>query len=292
MQIQQVGYAPRFGNERLNNALIDNFIGLKDRDLADIASLHARMNTDDKRHNKMNNALWLSMPAVAGLSAAILHKGPSKLFGSTLMGNAAKAAKGAKTFGFWSAGFAIIGATFAALNKLNKNSKTLSNMKDKHPFAALFAELGIASGTAIAATNGFDKFAKNLTAIDTKQPLSKGAQKLSKIVKPEFINKVKAATIVNADKFNDSKFVKLISENTSNLKATFVKKAPALTKLAKGAVAWAPEIVMAGSILHFINHSSVKNKEFIKNFNELKNLQQEATEMRLSELKEQVKQSA
>jgi len=287
MQVQQVGYTPKFGSERLNNALLDNFIGLKDGDLANIAYGHARMSTDDKRHKKMNNALWYSMPAVAGVSATVLHKGPTKLFGSTLIGNAGKAAKGLKTFGIWSAGFAIIGAAFAGINKLTQKSETLSNMKNKHPFATLFAELGIVSGLAMGAAKGFDKIVKNLTAIDAKQPLSKGAEKLSKIIKPEFINKIKAATIVNANKFNDSKFVKVISENASNAKVAFVKKVPALAKLAKGAIAWAPELVMAGSILHFLNHSSIKNKEFIKNFNELKNLQQEAAKMRLAELKEQ-----
>ena len=100
MQISAIS-TPNFSGRRDN---VDALIGLDDNSIRQIAFAETSAKFDRKKSNRITNALFYAAPVAAGLNAAVLTKGKSKIFSKEVTGMASRAASGLKVAALWTAG--------------------------------------------------------------------------------------------------------------------------------------------------------------------------------------------
>ena len=176
---------------------IDNVIAQDDSVLREVAVNAALQHSDDKKHKKINNALWYSVPIVAGLAAGILNKGQSTLFHKTITGTAAKLASGLKHAAGWGIALGAADAIVGGKNLLTKHSEEAREFEKKHPFAMFAGLLG--TGLAVLAV------------------LPKGISKLYSKISPKVIGNLAAKTGKIADSINNNNFVKKANKFFGNI---------------------------------------------------------------------------
>lgn len=241
---------------------IDNVIAQDDSVLREVAVNAALQHSDDKKHKKINNALWYSVPIVAGLAAGILNKGQSTLFHKTITGTAAKLASGLKYAAGWGLALGAADAIVGGKNLLTKHSEEARNFEKKHPFAMFAGLLG----------TGFLAFAF----------LPKGLAKLYSKISPKFIGKLAEKTGKIADAINNNNFVK----NTNKFFGNIGKKVPSVAKEAgKTALSWAPDALLLGTLIHTLNHGFSVGRQANENYSYLKDKQMDLAKARINELK-------
>lgn len=234
-------------------------IGMDDDSIRQIAYLRTTQRINQRKNNKVNNALFYSAPLAAGLGMALLSKnGATKLFGNELSGIAGRMAKGIKTAAYWTAGLAAIDLFGKARNKVAEKSPELKKFDQQHPLLSIGTMLAIGFGI--------------LTLVN------KGAGKLTTLKAPEFLKK---GTEKLAKNINNSKFV--ISAKDKLIKLAG-KTPSALKEIGETALNWAPTALLFGGLFHSISSANAVSKEFNKNYTNLKEAQLELAKSEVAKL--------
>ena len=241
---------------------IDEAIVQDDKVVRDYSYYQAMKKVQDKKHKKIANALWYSIPVAAGLSAAILTKGKSSMFGKEVSGLAAKVTNGIKSALPWAVTLGVADLVVGTHKYVTQNSPTAKDVERKHPFMSFLGLLGVGLVALTCVPRGIGKL-YNKIGPKTMGKLAKGVENtgnlLNKIKMPEFM---------------------------SNIGAKISKKAPsALKNVTKTAIDAAPEALLIASLFHSINHSYNRSNEFHKNYSGIKEAQLNLAKARVNELK-------
>lgn len=254
MQVSSIG--PNFQGRRDN---VDALIGMDDNTIRQLAYMKTSAKIDHDKNRKVTNVLFYNAPLAAGLGTALLSKnGNTKLFSKELTGTAGRMAKGLKVAAYWTAGLLAIDLLGAAKNKLAQKSPEVRKFDKEHPLLSM--------GTMIAA--GFGAFAL----------LTKGAGALSKVKTPKFLQK---GTERAANFLNESKLMVKAKNGYKNLLA---KTPTALKEIGATALDWAPTALLFGGLFHSVASANAENREFAKNYTELKEKQMNVSRARVREL--------
>ena len=215
------------------------FADLKDGDLRQIAYEKAKQDTNDKFHRKLDKAIYLSLPLAGGLSVLGSGEIAGKLRGQKLGAFTNATAK-------WILGFMAVDAIFGAKHLLERKSEKINNFNQKHPFianlTAFSAGFTALSGVFVGFNNLFNKHAEPLFS----------AEKFNNVL-------------------NNSKILNKMSE--------LIAKMPSSAKaIGKKALVYAPLILIATQIAHMFSHEKTKIVEYTKNYNGLKQAQNEVRE--------------
>ena len=234
-------------------------IGMDDDSIRQIAYLRTTQRINQRKNNKVTNALFYSAPLAAGLGIALLSKnGATKLFGNELSGIAGRMAKGIKTAAYWTAGLAAIDLFGKARNKVAEKSPELKKFDQQHPLLSIGTMLAIGFGILTLVNKGAGK----LTTLKTPEFLKKGTEKLAKNI-------------------NNSKFV--ISAKDKLIKLAG-KTPSALKEIGATALNWAPTALLFGGLFHSISSANAVGKEFNKYYTTLKEAQLELAKNEVANL--------
>ena len=234
-------------------------IGMDDDSIRQIAYLKTTQRVNQRKNNRVTNALFYSAPIATGLGIALLSKnGATKLFGNELSGVAGRMAKGLKTAAYWTAGLVAINLLGKARNKVAEKSPELKKFDQQHPLLSIGTMLVIGFGV--------------LTLV------SKGAGKLTTLKAPEFLKK---GTEKLAKNINNSKFI--ISAKDKLIKLAG-KTPSALKEIGETALNWAPTALLFGGLFHSISSANAVGKEFNKNYTNLKEAQLELAKSEVAKL--------
>lgn len=230
--------------------VIDDLPNASDEDLKKLAIKEASIAVNDKKHKRINNALYWGVPVAGGLAAVVRNPAKAGILTSARLGNLTKFAT---TTASWLGALLLMDGVFAVKNKVSKNSDTVRKFDQNHPIISLGLTIGASIGAvALALTGG-----------------SKLANKAIKAVKPETAEKL-TKIVTKFDKgLENSKVLNTISKG--------IDKVPSSLKgLAKGIIDWAPMMMIIGQLSHSFNHAAVKNNVANQNYADLKVARDEA----------------
>lgn len=254
MQVSSI--SPNFQGRRDN---VDALIAMDDNSVRKLAYLKTSAKIDHDKNRKVTNCLFYNAPLVAGLATAVLSKGENtKIFSKEVTGVASRMAKGLKVAAFWTAGLLAVDLLGALKNKVAQKSPEVRNFDREHPLLSM--------GTMLAAGLG------------TLALVCKGAGALSKVKAPKFMQN---GTEKVANFLNESKLMVKAKNGYKNLLA---KTPSALKEIGATALDWAPTTLLLGGLLHSVASTSAENREFAKNYVELKEKQANITRARIREL--------
>lgn len=253
MSISAVG--PNFQGRRDR---VDELISLDDSSIKRIAYMKTMSRANEKKHNRITNSLIMAAPVAAGLGAAVFTKGKTKIFSKEVSGLAAKAANGLKIGGFVGASLAAVGLVGLAKGELSKASPEVRKFDYEHPFLSL----GTLFATGFGALVLVNKGATKLASVKAPKLMQKGTEKVA-----DFLNNI---SLLNGLKNNVNK----LSSKTPDV----------LKNIGASALAWAPSMLLLGGIFHSISHGAAVNREFSKNYSELKEKQLNLAKARQREL--------
>ena len=234
-------------------------IGMDDDSIRQIAYLKTTQRVNQRKNNRVTNALFYSAPIATGLGIALLSKnGATKLFGNELSGVAGRMAKGLKATAYWTAGLVAINLLGKARNKVAEKSPELKKFDQQHPLLSIGTMLAIGFGVLTLVSKGAGK----LTTLKTPEFLKKGTEKLAKNI-------------------NNSKFI--ISAKDKLIK--LADKTPsALKEIGETALNWAPTALLFGGLFHSISSANAVGREFNKNYTNLKDAQLELAKSEVAKL--------
>ena len=207
--------------------------------------MKASYDVNDRKHHRIDNLLFLSLPLAGGLSAVAKGFTPEAVtqFGKHNM-RAAKLGHFGLVTASWAAGLTALGLLWGTKDYLAQKIDLVKN----NP--AISSVLTFVAGFAVLA--GVNKA---------------GYKVLPKVVKLTEHKKVLPHLIKMRDALNNSKTINKASE--------FVAKFPSPIKdMARATATFAPLLVIGTQIGHLFGHQNVKAKVANKNYVELKNAQE------------------
>ncbi len=252
MQVNSVS-STNFGSTGKQKIDLETFANLSDRDLKNLAYARASYDVNDKKHKRINNAIFYSIPVVAGLGAAVNTVAPvvknSKGAAKKLTGllRTAKLKNFAKTTALWTSMFLAADAIFGAKHYLDKKSPTVKEFSEKHPVLSTFTAIGVGLAAVFGVSKGFPKFVKAFKSTQLGKDLLKKEGKL-------------------AAKLADNKLINKLSQKASKIP-------PAIKSFGKGLLNWGPLMLVLTSIMHTSSHERAKATEYGKNYETLKTAQ-------------------
>ncbi len=253
MQISSI--SPNFTGRRDN---IDALISLDDRSIQQLAYLKTNKKANEKKHRRITNTLIAAAPVAAGLSAAVFSKGKTKIFSKEVSGLAAKLANGLKVGGLWAAALGAVGLVGVVNNELVNSSDKVRKFEKDHPILSIIGLLAAGFG-AISLTG---KLAGKLASVEAPKFLQKGTEQFARFL-------------------NTNKSIASVKQGTKNL----ISKVPsALKEAGETALDWAPQVLLLGGLFHSLGHRTAVNREFGKNYSELKEKQLMLSKARQREL--------
>lgn len=254
MQISAIS-APNFRGNRDN---VDALIGLDDNSLRKIAYAQTEAKFDGKKTRRISNALIYATPIAAGLIAAVGTAHETKIFSKAVSGLGARLAEGLKTTGLWAASLAAVSAVGAGKAKLSEKSESVRKFDNNHPLLSTFGTLA-AAGAALGL-------------------VSKGGRMLGKVNAPEFMQK---ATVC-VDKFLNNNKKVIGMKNT--VKGWLAKTPKSVKGVALTALKLSPIMMMLGGVFGGASAANAKNRDFVKNYTNLRNQQTQVAQARVREL--------
>ena len=220
------------------------FAGLSDNDLRNIAYQKASIDVNDKKHRKINNMLYYSIPVVAGIASAA-HKAS----------RAGRILNFGLGFASWAVPFMVVDAAIGSKHFAQKHISSVKDFTEKHPILASVGTLAASILAYTALTRGGVKV------------LTKHGAKVSKVAAP-YVDKL-GKTLENS---------KVLDKL-----AGLTKKIPSSAKdVAKTILDWSPWMLLLANVSHSFNHEKVKANEAINNYQDLKE-SQEAIRAELAE---------
>jgi len=245
----QKNVAPREALEILANA--------DDKELKYWARQQASIAVNDKKHNRIHNMLYWSLPVAAGLAAVVNN--PAKAIST--VGNAAKNVRifspvmrnlgnFAKTAASWAGTFMFIDVLFAGRNKLTKENGAVRKFDKEHPVLSFIATAGAAIGAVILGGKA----------------ISKLSPYVSKMIKPQVEVKVLEKMIKVDNKLANSK---VLDKAAKGLKAI----PSAIKSVLKGTVTFSPLLLLFANVAHSTNHYNAKREETLNQYMQIKQSQ-------------------
>ena len=247
---------PNFQGRRDN---IDAMINADDNTIRQVAYLKTAQKYNPERERKITNALFYSAPIAAGLATAVLSKGgKTKIFSTEVSGLGARAAKGLAVTAGWATALGAIDLLGYGKKKLNEHSPEARKFDREHPFLSMAGMLAAGVGAILLVNKGFTK--------------------LGTLTAPKFMQKATKSV----DKFlNNNGFVQNCKKGLLNL----AEKTPsALKEIGATSLDWSPTLLLFGGLFHSIGSTSRQNREFVKNYTELKDKQSHLAQARVREL--------
>lgn len=247
MQVNSVSSQPvqKFGHRLTQREYLEGFAQLNDKDLQTLAAIKASNDVNDKKHRRISNAIFYSIPLAAGLDSAVktLAKNPKMLRGNKLAAFAGTALS-------WAGAFAGIDLVFAGKRKLEQSNKAARGFAQEHPILSTIGGFAAAIGALALGSKGISKLKSKLLS--------------NTVVRNEIFRNF----VENSKKLNESRIL--------NTAAEILKQVPSPIKnFGKGVIAYGPLLLVVGSITHSINHSNAKTKQVYKNYADLKTAQNE-----------------
>lgn len=221
------------------------FANLKDRDVRQLAWAKASQDVNDRKHRRIDNALFYALPIAGGLAASVRELSPEAIarFGKQNV-RAIKLGRFGLVTAAWAAGLAALGALWGAKDYLAKKVDLIKN----NPVISSVVTFAAGFGVLAAVNRGGSKLLiKALNSVDDKK------------VVPH-LRKIRNA-------LNNSKILDKISE--------FSAKVPSPIKdIGKGAAELAPLLVIGTQIAHLFSHQRVKAQVANRNYEEFKQAQE------------------
>lgn len=223
------------------------FAALDDSTLKQIAWNKASVDVNDKRHNKLDRAMFMSLPIIGGLSSLAFATKPDiaeqKL-------RAVKFGRAAKIAGSWALALGAVSALSGLKNVVENNVKSIRKFDNEHPVLTTLASLAVAF-VAIGATN------KLTHRIADKLIMKDGINILENAAKMTKLDNV----------LNTNKYI--------NKAAEYIQKVPpALKDIGRIALGYLPWIAIGTQIAHMWGHQNAKLNQVEKNYSELKAAQE------------------
>lgn len=255
MNISAIG--PNFQGRRED--MIDAAINLDDNSLRKIAYIQTANSSKEKKNRRITNALFYSAPLAAGLGAAVFKNDIStKIFSKNLTGVAGRAAKGLKVAALWTAGLAAIDTLGFIKNKIAQKSPKVRKFDREHPFMSFGASIAAGLGALALVNYGAGK----LAAKKAPKILQKGTEKVARFL-------------------NTNKFITGMKTKALNV----LNKTPeAVKNIGSTVLSWAPTALLFGGLFNSIDGANAQNREFVKNYNNLKEQQKVLAKIRLAQL--------
>lgn len=248
--------SPNFQGKRSN---VEAFINMDEQKIRQLAYLKTAQKVDTKKDRKVTNALFYAAPIAAGIAVAALRGGkPEKIFSKQVNGVTARIARGFKEAGFWAAALGAVDMLGFAKNKVAEKSPEVRKFDKEHPVVSMLTMLAAGIGAIML--------------------VNKGGAKLGKMKAPKFLQKF----ATKADKFFANNGV--VKSVKGGLKKFSAKVPVALKDIGKTALNWAPTMLLFGGLFHSIGSASKENREFAKNYSQLKERQAQLAQARIREL--------
>jgi len=224
-----------FGHRKreISKEELEAFASADDYTLRKFASVAASDAVNDKKHRRISNAIWASLPVSAGLSSMI-----------GVAGRIPKIKAFAATTAAWAATFAVIDGVFGAKRYADRHSAGLREFNKEHPLLSTVATIGAAIGAIILGGKGASKLYEKYGA--------KGIEQLKKVGVDKWIK--------------ESKVLDKVSEYAAKVPSS-------IKGFAKGVIGWGPAILVMTSIAHTISHERARAVETFNQFEALKNEQ-------------------
>jgi hypothetical protein len=223
------------------------FAKLDDSTLRNIAWNKASVDVNDKRHNKLDKAMFLSLPVIGGLSTLAYGIKPDIPVQKI---RAAKFGRAGKIAGAWTLALGAVTALGGIKNIVENNVKAIKKFDNEHPMLTTIASLAVAFA-AIGVTNKLNDKIFNKIIIKNGKNILEDASKMTKL-----------DNILNTNKF-------------INKSAQYLEKVPpALKDIGRIVLGYLPWIAFGTQIAHIWGHNSVKVNQAEKNYNELKTAQE------------------
>ena len=250
MQVNSVSLSQNANNTAFKASVEEQlFAKLKDRDLRDIAWKKASHDVNDRKHRAIDNALFVTLPLAGGLSAAAAKLSPETIakFGKHNT-RALKFARFGLVSASWAAGLAALGVLWDTKDFLAKKIDVIRNNPVIASVATFAAGFGVLAGVDKLGTKAI---VKAINMADNEKIIS-------------VLKKVR-------DGLNNSKVLNKVSE--------FISKFPSpLKDIGRGAAELAPLLVIGTQIAHMFGHQKVKSQVAYKNYDNLKQAQQNIRE--------------
>lgn len=262
MQLSAISSSQGFTGRPHKRVNVDEAIALNDDQLRAIA--YVKTVQKSRERQKRVNMLYNAVPVVGALSAGILTKGKASLFGKEVSGLAAKTVNGMKGGAYWAMLLGIAGTVGLATRALSNKSETVDNFKRNHPLLTLGAQVGA------------------LFAAITYLP--RGAAKLYKMIKPEYIAKAGKGVEQVAEHINKisaPKFMKGWGKAISSRIPDAVKD------FGKTALAYAPDVTLLTAALGSLRAFAGSSNDYQNTYLGLKEKQHQLAQARINELKMQ-----
>ena len=232
MQVNSVSSAQSFRSLPLEARVI---AALDDDQLKSVAYQKAKRDVEDKKHRRIDNLLYFSIPLSSAFAAAVNAKDVSRI---------ARLGLGSRLAASLTLPFATVAGAFAIKNQADKHSRTSALFSANHPI--LTAVTALAGGLLAAAA------------------IRGGVSALA----PKVMKHVDTAHLTEnlAKKLNESKVLNSVSRQLDKLPSS-------LKEFSKAALSWTPYVLVATQIGHMFNHDRVKTNEYYKNYEALKDVQ-------------------
>lgn len=226
----------------------ERFANMDDSDLKILAQITASNQVNDKKHKKINRAMFAMLPITGGLAAVAAMKNPSRLgkLGAFVGGSGAMVA-----------GLFVVDKLLDGKQALERKFPKLRKFRENYPLASLGVTLAGAMTALTLGSRGIVKAAeKVLPKIEASKLYTKYAPKVTE-------------QLAKFSEHLDNNFI-------LNGISKAVKKVPSSIKsIARKVAEYSPMALAVGMVGHSVNHSIVRNRVAMDNFVELKNVQNE-----------------
>lgn len=259
MQVSSISNFSSFGNKDGN---FNVFMTMDDDAIRQYA-VHSAIQKNQKTHKKVNR-LYYSVPLVAAASAALLTKGKVPFLTKEVSGKAAKVAGAVSSGAHWAFLLGTVAAGAGLNNKLEARSEKYRNFREEHPVLSVLGDLtaflAVTFAVPKALRAGFSKLSPK--ALDrVKNAVAKSEQKINGLKVPNFAKKI------------GEKVSKLVPQRVKDWKANRVMP-EGLKNIAKGIVAWAPEITLLSSLVTAVDSRAKFLRDVNSTYSKLKETQQ------------------
>jgi len=239
----------------------NSFTGAPDP-VAQSIALNKALNKAEKRQRNHRLA-YLSLPLVAGVTAAALTKGNSKLLGAELSGRAAKLAEGLKGGADWAALLGSIFVIGGTERLLANKSEGYRNFRINHPVLSFIGDAAMVLGaTMLLPLAGNKIFSKLSPELQSRLASKAGdwATKLNNFKAPKFISNM------------GEKISKYTPEMLKNLKSTVIEHTPeGLKQFGKTLVSVAPHALLFATFFSQLSIPARMRADYEKEYKKIVN---------------------
>ncbi len=243
MQVNSVSLAGNTKNASFKSMQreFETLVALDDNQVRQIAYAKASHDVNDKKHKRISNALYFSIPIAAGLASAVRAPKAASLTRALRVNNFVTTALQ------WAGTFLAIDLVFGAKRKLDKVSPAMNKFSQENPVLSTLGTIGASIAALWGLGKGSSKLVSKLAAKVTPEQTEQATKLLNKF----------------SDKLNNNKFL-------NNLSKQLEKVPSGIKAFGKGVLDYSPMLLIVSSIAHSFGHDKVKANEFANNYRDIK----------------------